>query len=186
MQASERLTYEQFGRAFIGLVITPDEIAQSINAQLGADISIAESVAAASVTGTATPASCSATRAPAGDDGSDTILVTVPLHISLHVSILELLDEDYDVSANVALRLRVQTWSPLTIIIAPDTVAPDDVTLQISTSSWLKIAERLGGLEQQIKAALCSNFNDRISQGQSSRQFDVLERVRASLKASQG
>jgi hypothetical protein len=181
MPTPQVLSYEQFGRAFIDLVITPDLIAQRLDAQLGAAIPVNQAVAAATVTGSATPSACRATRAPAAGDGTDEIVVVVPLHMSLHVSILDLLDEDYEVSASVELRLHIETWSPLNIVINADPVGPDDITLHITSTSWLKIAERLGGLEQQLKTAVCAEFNGRIEQGRSDRLIDVLARVRATL-----
>lgn len=108
--------------------------------------------------------------------------VTFRVHLTLHVRIAGIAQENYEVDADVRLRIIAETWDvPLRLYFRIRPVVPNDIEVHSrDVGGWFHIAQQYG-LDAEVAAAFAEKFNEQLPETNDTRSIQVEQMI---LKAS--
>lgn len=180
MQNHEYLTYEEFGRRFFEVAVTPERVAAAF-----ADIAGNEFAMEPIAQGPGGIAKVSANvkiedpRVTRRLGDSITFVVHIPLSIDLLLD-LRLDKQRFVVSGDIALRATARAAEPLVLIVDVAKPRPSDITVNVSSKSFRgEILRILAGVDGEIRRFIAQYVADEIDapQAQAAQVIDVEEKL---------
>ncbi|GAB7143602.1 hypothetical protein [Mycobacterium riyadhense] len=182
MQNHDFVTYEEFGRKFFEIAVTPDRVAAAF-----ADIAGSEFAMEPIAQGPGGIAKVSAKvkiREPRvtrklGD------LITFVIHIPLSIDLLldlRLDKQRFLVAGDIALRATARAAEPLLLIVDVSKPRPSDITVNVSSKSIRgEVLRILAGVDGEIRRFIAQYVAEEIDspQSQSAQVIDVANRLNA-------
>jgi hypothetical protein len=180
MQNHEYVTYEEFGRKFFEVAVTPERVAGAF-----ADIAGNEFAMEPIAQGPGGIAKVSANvkiqepRVTRRLGDSITFVIHIPLSIDLLLD-LRLDKQRFVVSGDIALRATARAAEPLLLIVDVTKPRPSDITVNVSSKSFRgEVLRILAGVDGEIRRFIAQYVADEIDapQSQAAQVIDVMERV---------
>jgi hypothetical protein len=180
MQNHDYLTYEEFGRAFFEVAVTPERVAAAF-----ADIAGSEFAMEPIAQGPGGIAKVSAgvkihepkvTR-KLGD--SITFVIHIPLSIDLLLD-LRLDKQRFVVSGDIALRATARAAEPLLLIVDVAKPRPSDITVNVSSKSFRgEVLRILAGVDGEIRRFIAQYVAEEIDSppSQAAQVIDVAHQL---------
>ena len=179
MTASGRLTFAEFGQAFMDWVVTPSVVAASIDAAVPQLIND-ETIDLGGVIKTMTHGMIGKSIVKHYAEHVFSATLPIDLKIVVHFPVGT---ERYQIYAEVTLWLQAQTWKPLTIYVAIQPVTPENVSLIVDDQSWFSLAKSVGELQTKVKEIIAKKVNETIEAASSIMTFEVLPMVKNAFSA---
>lgn len=185
MGKHDYVTYEEFGRKFFEVAVTPDRVAAAF-----ADIAGNEFAMEPIAQGPAGIAKVSANvkiQEPRVTRKLSDLLVFV-IHIPLSIDLLVDLRLDkqrFSVAGDIALRATARAAQPLLLIVDVAKPRPSDITVNVSSRSIRgEVLRILAGVDGEIRRFIAQYVADEIDspQSQSAQVIDVAEQLDATWK----
>jgi hypothetical protein len=183
-KSSPGMTFAEFGERFFHLVVTEDLIEKSLAGALRPDIEIDEKDPKVTGNGTVTLGRVTERRS---SQPERELVFEAPLSIRLKLYVeikigVRLGQENFEISADVPLRLFVHAVEELAIHIDVPNVKPDDVKLIAeSKGNWLDLAKKFGDLENKLKTKIAEQINSKVEGSAEMRTKDVLAEVKRGM-----
>jgi hypothetical protein len=180
MQNHEYVTYEEFGRKFFEVAVTPERVAGAF-----ADIAGNEFAMEPIAQGPGGIAKVSANvkiqepRVTRRLGDSITFVIHIPLSIDLLLD-LRLDKQRFVVSGDIALRATARAAEPLLLIVDVTKPRPSDITVNVSSKSFRgEVLRILAGVDGEIRRFIAQYVADEIDapQSQAAQVIDVMERL---------
>ncbi|GBG38855.1 hypothetical protein [Mycobacterium montefiorense] len=180
MQNHEYVTYEEFGRRFFEVAVTPERVAAAFAEIAGSEFAM-EPIAQgpggiAKVSANVKIQEPRVTRR-LGD--SITFVIHIPLSIDLLLD-LRLDKQQFVVSGDIALRATARAADPLVLIVDVAKPRPSDITVNVSSKSFRgEILRILAGVDGEIRRFIAQYVADEIDapQSQAAQIIDVQEKL---------
>ncbi len=180
MQNHEYVTYEEFGRRFFEVAVTPERVAGAF-----ADIAGNEFAMEPIAQGPGGIAKVSANvkiqepRVTRRLGDSITFVIHIPLSIDLLLD-LRLDKQRFVVSGDIALRATARAAEPLLLIVDVTKPRPSDITVNVSSKSFRgEVLRILAGVDGEIRRFIAQYVADEIDapQSQAAQVIDIMERL---------
>ena len=180
MQNHEYVTYEEFGRKFFEVAVTPERVAAAF-----ADIAGSEFAMEPIAQGPGGIAKVSANvkiqdpRVTRRLGDTITFVIHIPLSIDLLLD-LRLDKQRFAVSGDIALRATARAADPLLLIVDVTKPRPSDITVNVSSKSFRgEVVRILAGVDGEIRRFIAQYVADEIDapQAQSAQVIDVVARL---------
>jgi hypothetical protein len=180
MQNHDYVTYEEFGRRFFEVAVTPERVAAAF-----ADIAGNEFAMEPIAQGPGGIAKVSANvkiqdpRVTRRLGDSITFVIHIPLSIDLLLD-LRLDKQRFVVSGDIALRATARAAEPLVLIVDVAKPRPSDITVNVSSKSFRgEILRILAGVDGEIRRFIAQYVADEIDapQSQAAQIIDVAEKL---------
>lgn len=180
MQNQEYVTYEDFGRRFFEIAVTPERVAAAF-----ADIAGNEFAMEPIAQGPGGIAKVSANvkiqdpRVTRRLGDSITFVIHIPLSIDLLLD-LRLDKQRFVVSGDISLRATARAAEPLLLIVDVAKPRPSDITVNVSSKSFRgEVVRILAGVDGEIRRFIAQYVADEIDapQAQAAQIIDVAERL---------
>jgi hypothetical protein len=180
MQNHEYVTYEEFGRKFFEVAVTPERVAGAF-----ADIAGNEFAMEPIAQGPGGIAKVSANvkiqepRVTRRLGDSITFVIHIPLSIDLLLD-LRLDKQRFVVSGDIAPRATARAAEPLLLIVDVTKPRPSDITVNVSSKSFRgEVLRILAGVDGEIRRFIAQYVADEIDapQSQAAQVIDVMERL---------
>ncbi|BBY20612.1 hypothetical protein [Mycobacterium stomatepiae] len=180
MQSHDYVTYEEFGRRFFEVAVTPERVAAAF-----ADIAGNEFAMEPIAQGPGGIAKVSANvkiedpRVTRRLGDSITFIIHIPLSIDLLLD-LRLDKQRFVVSGDIALRATARAAEPLVLIVDVAKPRPSDITVNVSSKSFRgEILRILAGVDGEIRRFIAQYVADEIDapQAQAAQIVDVAEKL---------
>ncbi len=180
MQNHDYVTYEEFGRRFFEVAVTPERVAAAF-----ADIAGNEFAMEPIAQGPGGIAKVSANvkiqdpRVTRRLGDSITFVIHIPLSIDLLLD-LRLDKQKFAVSGDIALRATARAADPLVLIVDVAKPRPSDITVNVSSKSFRgEILRILAGVDGEIRRFIAQYVADEIDapQSQAAQIIDVEEKL---------
>jgi hypothetical protein len=180
MQNHEYVTYEEFGRKFFEVAVTPERVAAAF-----ADIAGNEFAMEPIAQGPGGIAKVSANvkiqdpRVTRRLGDTITFVIHIPLSIDLLLD-LRLDKQRFVVSGDIALRATARAADPLLLIVDVEKPRPSDITVNVSSKSFRgEVVRILAGVDAEIRRFIAQYVADEIDapQAQSAQVIDVTARL---------
>jgi hypothetical protein len=180
MQNHEYVTYEEFGRKFFEVAVTPERVAGAF-----ADIAGNEFAMEPIAQGPGGIAKVSANvkiqepRVTRRLGDSITFVIHIPLSIDLLLD-LRLDKQRFVVSGDIALRATARAAEPLLLIVDVTKPRPSDITVNVSSKSFRgEVLRILAGVDGEIRRFIAQYVADEIDapQSQAAQVIDIMERL---------
>ena len=182
MHNHDYLTYEEFGRRFFEVAVTPERVAAAFAEIAGSEFAMAPIAQGpggiAKVSANVKVHEPQVTR-KLGD--AITFLIHIPLSIDLLVD-LRLDKQRFAVSGDIALRATARAAEPLLLIVDVAKPRPSDITVNVSSKSLRgEILRILAGVDGEIRRFIAQYVADEIDapQSQAAQIIDVAESLDA-------
>ncbi|WP_144207390.1 hypothetical protein [Mycobacterium tilburgii] len=180
MQNHDYLTYEEFGRRFFEVAVTPERVAAALAKIAGNEFAM-EPIAQgpggiAKVSANVKIHDPRVTRR-LGDN--ITFVIHIPLSIDLLLD-LRLDKQRFQVSGDIALRATVRAAEPLVLIVDVAKPRPSDITVNVSSKSFRgEILRILAGVDGEIGRSIAQYVADEIDapESQTAQVIDVAEKL---------
>jgi hypothetical protein len=180
MQNHEYVTYEEFGRRFFEVAVTPERVAAAFAEIAGNEFAM-EPIAQgpggiAKVSANVKIQDPRVTRR-LGD--SITFVIHIPLSIDLLLD-LRLDKQRFVVSGDIALRATARAAEPLVLIVDVAKPRPSDITVNVSSKSFRgEILRILAGVDGEIRRFIAQYVADEIDapESQAAQVIDVSEKL---------
>jgi hypothetical protein len=180
MQNYDYLTYEEFGRRFFEVAVTPERVAAAFAEIAGSEFAM-EPIAQgpggiAKVSANVTIQDPRVTRR-LGD--SITFVIHIPLSIDLLLD-LRLDKQRFQVSGDIALRATARAAEPLVLIVDVAKPRPSDITVNVSSKSFRgEILRILAGVDGEIRRFIAQYVAEQIDapESQAAQVIDVAEQL---------
>jgi hypothetical protein len=180
MHNHDYLTYEEFGRRFFEVAVTPERVAAAFAEIAGNEFAM-EPIAQgpggiAKVSANVKIQDPRVTRR-LGD--SITFVIHIPLSIDLLLD-LRLDKQRFVVSGDIALRATARAAEPLVLIVDVSKPRPSDITVNVSSKSFRgEILRILAGVDGEIRRFIAQYVADEIDapQSQAAQVIDVAEKL---------
>jgi hypothetical protein len=180
MQDLDYLTYEEFGRRFFELAVTPQRVAAAFADIAGSEFAM-EPIAQgpggiAKVSANVKIQEPQVTRR-LGD--AITFVIHIPLSIDLLLD-LRLDKQRFVVSGDIALRATARAAEPLLLIVDVAKPRPADITVNVSSKSLRgEVLRILAGVDGEIRRFIAQYVADEIDapQSQAAQIIDVAHKV---------
>jgi hypothetical protein len=180
MQNHDYVTYEEFGRRFFEVAVTPERVAAAF-----ADIAGTEFAMEPITQGPGGIAKVSANvkiREPQvtrrlGDD--ITFVIHIPLAIDLLLD-LRLDKQRFKVSGDIQLRATARAAEPLLLIVDVAKPRPSDITVNVSSKSFRgEVLRILAGVDGEIRRFIAAYVANEIDtpQSQSAQVIDIVHQL---------
>lgn len=163
MTVSERLTYEEFGTAFVAHAVTPQRILAVVRAIAGDEVNVGPiqagpgGMAQANAHGRIGEPNIEHT----GDDPLS-YLIRLPVELELRVDVGGG-KHDYTVQAEVRITLTVHLERPLVVVIEPATPGRGDVDVKVRAKGMqAKMVGKLGDIDNELKHHIAAYVRARI------------------------
>jgi hypothetical protein len=183
MQNHDYVTYEEFGRRFFEVAVTPERVAAAF-----ADIAGSEFAMEPIAQGPGGIAKVSATvkihepRVTRRLGDSITFVIHIPLSIDLLLD-LRLDKQRFVVSGDIALRATARAAEPLLLIVDVAKPRPSDITVNVSSKSFRgEILRILAGVDGEIRRFVAQYVAEEIDspQSQAAQVIDVAHQLNES------
>ncbi len=180
MQNHDYVTYEEFGRRFFEVAVTPERVAAAF-----ADIAGSEFAMEPIAQGPGGIAKVSANvkiqepRVTRRLGDSITFVIHIPLSIDLLLD-LRLDKQRFVVSGDIALRATARAAEPLVLIVDVAKPRPSDITVNVSSKSFRgEILRILAGVDGEIRRFVAQYVADEIDapHSQAAQIIDVEEKL---------
>jgi hypothetical protein len=180
MQNHEYVTYEEFGRKFFEVAVTPERVAGAF-----ADIAGNEFAMEPIAQGPGGIAKVSANvkiqepRVTRRLGDTITFVIHIPLSIDLLLD-LRLDKQRFLVSGDIALRATARAAEPLRLIVDVAKPRPSDITVNVSSKSLRgEVLRILAGVDGEIRRFIAQYVADEIDapQSQAAQVIDVADRL---------
>ncbi|HEY0227522.1 MAG TPA: hypothetical protein VGC05_14255 [Mycobacterium sp.] len=180
MQNHEYVTYEEFGRKFFEVAVTPERVAAAF-----ADIAGNEFAMEPIAQGPGGIAKVSANvkiqdpRVTRRLGDTITFVIHIPLSIDLLLD-LRLDKQRFAVSGDIALRATARAADPLLLIVDVTKPRPSDITVNVASKSFRgEVVRILAGVDGEIRRFIAQYVADEIDapQAQSAQVIDVVARL---------
>jgi hypothetical protein len=180
MQNHEYVTYEEFGRKFFEVAVTPERVAAAF-----ADIAGNEFAMEPIAQGPGGIAKVSANvkiqdpRVTRRLGDTITFVIHIPLSIDLLLD-LRLDKQRFVVSGDIALRATARAADPLLLIVDVTKPRPSDITVNVASKSFRgEVVRILAGVDGEIRRFIAQYVADEIDapQAQSAQVIDVVARL---------
>ncbi|MGA3253183.1 MAG: hypothetical protein ABSD32_03360 [Mycobacterium sp.] len=180
MQNHDYLTYEEFGRRFFEVAVTPERVAAAF-----ADIAGNEFAMEPIAQGPGGIAKVSANvkiqepRVTRRLGDTITFVIHIPLSIDLLLD-LRLDKQRFLVSGDIALRATARAAEPLLLIVDVAKPRPSDITVNVSSKSLRgEVLRILAGVDGEIRRFIAQYVADEIDapQSQAAQVIDVADRL---------
>ncbi len=182
MEKQDWVTYEEFGRRFFEVAVTPDRVADALAEIAGSEFAM-EPIAQgpggiAKVSASVKIKDPKVTRS-LGD------LITFVIHIPLEIDLLldlRLDKQRFAVTGDIALRATARAAEPLLLIVDVGKPRPSDITVNVSSSSIRgEVVRIIGGVDGEIRRFIAQYVADEIDapQSQSAQIIDVAQSLDA-------
>lgn len=180
MQNHDYVTYEEFGRRFFEVAVTPERVAAAF-----ADIAGNEFAMEPIAQGPAGIAKVSANvkiqdpRVTRRLGDSITFVIHIPLSIDLLLD-LRLDKQRFQVAGDIALRATARAAEPLVLIVDVAKPRPADITVNVSSKSFRgEILRILAGVDGEIRRFIAQYVADEIDapHAQAAQVIDVAEKL---------
>ena len=176
MENHDYLTYEEFGRKFFEVAVTPERVAAALAEIAGSEFAM-EPIAQgpgkiAKVSANVKIKDPRVTRS-LGD------LITFVIHIPLVIDLLldlRLDKQRFAVTGDIALRATARAAEPLVLIVDVAKPRPSDITVNVSSSSIRgEVVRIIGGVDGEIRRFIAQYVADEIDapQSQAAQNIDV-------------
>jgi hypothetical protein len=176
MENQDYLTYEEFGRKFFEVAVTPERVADALAEIAGSEFAM-EPIAQgpgkiAKVSANVQIKDPRVTRS-LGD------LITFVIHIPLVIDLLldlRLDKQRFAVTGDIALRATARAAEPLVLIVDVAKPRPSDITVNVSSSSIRgEVVRIIGGVDGEIRRFIAQYVADEIDapQSQAAQKIDV-------------
>ena len=180
MQNHDYLTYEEFGRRFFEVAVTPQRVAAAFADIAGSEFAM-EPIAQgpggiAKVSANVKIEDPQVTRR-LGD--AITFVIHIPLSIDLLLD-LRLDKQRFVVSGDIALRATARAAEPLLLIVDVAKPRPSDITVNVSSRSLRgEVLRILAGVDGEIRRFIAQYVADEIDapQSQAAQIIDVAEKL---------
>ena len=180
MQDLDYLTYEEFGRRFFELAVTPQRVAAAFADIAGSEFAM-EPIAQgpggiAKVSANVKIQEPQVTRR-LGD--AITFVIHIPLSIDLLLD-LRLDKQRFVVSGDIALRATARAAEPLLLIVDVAKPRPSDITVNVSSKSLRgEVLRVLAGVDGEIRRFIAQYVADQIDapESQAAQIIDVAHKV---------
>lgn len=180
MEKHEFLTYEEFGRQFFEVAVTPDRVASALSDIAGS--SFAMDPIAQGPGGIAKVSANVRIQEPRvtrklGD------LITFMIHIPLSIDLLldlRLDKQRFTVAGDIALRATARAARPLLLIVDVSKPRPSDITVNVSSQSIRgEVLRILAGVDGEIRRFIAQYVKDEIDspKSQEAQIIDVATQV---------
>ncbi|MGB8390596.1 hypothetical protein [Mycobacterium sp.] len=180
MQNQEYVTYEEFGRRFFEVAVTPERVAAAF-----ADIAGSEFAMEPIAQGPAGIAKVSANvkiheaRVTRRLGDSITFAIHIPLSIDLLLD-LRVDKQRFVVSGDIALRATARAAEPLLLIVDVAKPRPSDITVNVSSKSFRgEVLRILAGVDGEIRRFIAQYVADEIDapHSQAAQVIDVAHQL---------
>lgn len=182
MEHHDFLSYEDFGRRFFEIAVTPDRVAAALSDIAGSEFAM-EPIAQgpggiAKVSANVKIKEPRVTR-KLGD------LITFVIHIPLTIDLLldlRLDKQRFMVTGDIALRATARAADPLLLIVDVSKPRPSDITVNVSSKSIRgEVLRILAGVDGEIRRFIAQYVREEIDspQSQSAQVIDVATQVAA-------
>ena len=182
MEHHDFLSYEEFGRRFFEIAVTPDRVAAALSDIAGSEFAM-EPIAQgpggiAKVSANVKIKEPRVTR-KLGD------LITFVIHIPLTIDLLldlRLDKQRFMVTGDIALRATARAAEPLLLIVDVSKPRPSDITVNVSSKSIRgEVLRILAGVDGEIRRFIAQYVREEIDspQSQSAQVIDVATQVAA-------
>ena len=183
MHSRDHITYEEFGRRFFEVAVTPERVAAGFAEFAGTEFAM-EPIAQgpggiAKISANVKVYQPKVTR-KVGD--SITFLVNIPLSINLLLD-LRLDKQRFVVSGDIALRATARAADPLLLIIDVAKPRPSDITVNVSSKSFRgEVLRILAGVDGEIRRFIAQYVAEQIDtpQSQAAQVIDVAKQLNES------
>jgi hypothetical protein len=180
MQNLDYLTYEEFGRRFFELAVTPQRVAAAFADIAGSEFAM-EPIAQgpggiAKVSANVKIQEPQVTRR-LGD--TITFIIHIPLSIDLLLD-LRLDKQRFGVSGDIALRATARAAEQLLLIVDVAKPRPSDITVNVSSTSLRgEVLRILAGVDGEIRRFIAQYVTERIDapESQAAQIIDVAHKV---------
>jgi hypothetical protein len=180
MQKFEYVTYEEFGRKFFEVAVTPERVAAAFSDFAGTEFAM-EPIAQgpggiAKVTANVKVKEPRVTRR-LGD--SITFVIHIPLSIDLLLD-LRLDKQRFVVAGDIALRATARAAEPLLLIVDVAKPRPSDITVNVSSKSIRgEVLRILAGVDGEIRRFVAQFVAEEIDspQSQAAQVIDVAHQL---------
>lgn len=180
MQNHDFLTYEEFGRKFFEVAVTPDRVAGALSDIAGSEFEM-EPIAQgpggiAKVSAKVKIQEPRVTR-KLGD------LITFVIHIPLSIDLLldlRLDKQRFQVAGDIALRATARAAEPLLLIVDVSKPRPSDITVNVSSKSIRgEVLRILAGVDGEIRRFIAQYVKEEIDspKSQAAQIIDVATQV---------
>ena len=162
-QLSSRMSYGEFGSAFVQHAVSPSRVAEVLARITGDSITVGPVAAGP---GGAARATCTGTLAPPTlrRTSQDPVVyaVTLPVTVTLSVDVAGSTHR-YDGSLEVRFDIAVHIEEPLTIVVVPAKVTARDVSCDIGAKGLrAKAVAALGDLDGELRREVAAYVNGRM------------------------
>jgi hypothetical protein len=182
MQNHDFISYEEFGRKFFEVAVTPDRVAGAFSDIAGTEFAM-EPIAQgpggiAKVSAKVKILEPRVTR-KLGD------LITFVIHIPLTIDLLldlRLDKQRFVVAGDIALRATARAAEPLLLIVEVSKPRPSDITVNVSSKSIRgEVLRILAGVDGEIRRFIAAYVRDEIDkpESQASQVIDVAHAINA-------
>ena len=180
MQNHDYLTYEEFGRKFFEVAVTPERVAAAFAEIAGSEFAM-EPIAQgpgkiAKVSANVKIKDPRVTR-QLGD------LITFVIHIPLAIDLLldlRLDKQRFAVTGDIALRATARAAEPLLLVVDVAKPRPSDITVNVSSTSIRgEVLRIIAGVDGEIRRFIAQYVADEIDapQSQAAQIIDVADRL---------
>jgi hypothetical protein len=180
MQNHDYVTYEEFGRLFFEVAVTPERVAAAF-----ADIAGSEFAMEPITQGPGGIAKVSASvkihepRVTRSLGDTITFVIHIPLSIDLLLD-LRLDKQRFVVSGDIALRATARAAQPLLLIVDVAKPRPSDITVNVSSKSFRgEVLRILAGVDGEIRRFIAQYVAEEIDspQSQAAQVIDVAHQL---------
>jgi hypothetical protein len=180
MQNQDYVTYEEFGRKFFEVAVTPERVATALAEIAGSEFAM-EPIAQ----GPGKIAKVSANVKIKDPRVTRTLgdLITFVIHIPLAIDLLLDLWLDkqrFAVTGDIALRATARAAEPLVLIVDVAKPRPSDITVNVSSTSIRgEVLRIIAGVDGEIRRFIAQYVADEIDapQSQAAQVIDVAEQL---------
>lgn len=180
MQNHDYLTYEEFGRRFFEVAVTPERVAAALADIAGSDFAM-EPIAQGpgGIAKVSAKVSIQEPRVTRRLGDIITFVIHIPLSIDLLLD-LRLDKQRFVVSGDIALRATARAADPLLLIVDVAKPRPSDITVNVSSKSIRgEVLRILAGVDGEIRRFIAQYVADEIDapQSQAAQVIDVADKL---------
>jgi hypothetical protein len=180
MQNHDYFTYEEFGRRFFEVAVTPERVAAALADIAGSDFAM-EPIAQGpgGIAKVSAKVSIKEPRVTRRLGDIITFVIHIPLSIDLLLD-LRLDKQRFVVSGDIALRATARAADPLLLIVDVAKPRPSDITVNVSSKSIRgEVLRILAGVDGEIRRFIAQYVADEIDapQSQAAQVIDVADKL---------
>ncbi|MCV7030219.1 hypothetical protein [Mycobacterium sherrisii] len=180
MQNYDYLTYEEFGRRFFEVAVTPERVAAAFAEIAGNEFAMEPiSQGPGGIAKVSANVRIHDPRVTRRLGDSITFVIHIPLSIDLLLD-LRLDKQRFQVSGDIALRATARAAEPLVLIVDVAKPRPSDITVNVSSKSFRgEILRILAGVDGEIRRFIAQYVAEEIDapQSQAAQVIDVAEKL---------